>query len=116
MLFQEAEAAAVAKEAKRAKQADKEAHAAQQASEVVKSPSGSSCLSYELFVGQAKGNDEKMNERENMSIRSEGGDSISEHRGRIAGANGSMVRKVSAVSIASVTLSLLSILFVLCCS
>ncbi|GFG40089.1 hypothetical protein Cfor_10976, partial [Coptotermes formosanus] len=99
--LREAEAAAVAKEAKRAKQADKEAHAAQQASEVVKSPSGSSCLSYELFVGQAKGNDEKMNERENMSIRSEGGDSISEHRGRIAGANGSMVRKVSAVSIAT---------------
>jgi voltage-gated sodium channel type II alpha len=48
-------------------------------------------------VGQAKGNDD--NGRENMSIRSEGGDSVSEHRGRIAGANGSMVRKVSAVSI-----------------
>jgi voltage-gated sodium channel type II alpha len=113
-MFQEAEAAAVAKEAKRAKQADKEAHAAQQSSEVVKSPSGSSCLSYELFVGQAKGNDEKLNERENMSIRSEGGDSISEHRGRVAGGNGSMVRKVSAVSITSVTVCFF--LFVLCCS
>lgn len=115
VVFQEAVAAAVAKEAKRAKQADKEAQAAEH-SEVVKSPSGSSCLSYELFVGQAKGNDEKMNERENMSIRSEGGDSVSEHRGRIAGANGSMVRKVSAVSITSVALSLSSILFVMCCS
>ncbi|PNF33256.1 hypothetical protein B7P43_G10619, partial [Cryptotermes secundus] len=93
--LREAEAAAIAKEAKRAKQADKLAQAAQQSSEVVKSPSGCSCLSYELFVGQPKGNDD--NKRENMSIRSEGGDSISEHRGRIAGANGSMVRKVSAV-------------------
>jgi hypothetical protein len=41
-----------------------------------------------------------------MSIRSEGGDSISEHRGRIGGANGSMVRKVSAVSIGIIPLSL----------
>ncbi|XP_023707951.1 sodium channel protein para isoform X14 [Cryptotermes secundus] len=95
--LREAEAAAIAKEAKRAKQADKLAQAAQQSSEVVKSPSGCSCLSYELFVGQPKGNDD--NKRENMSIRSEGGDSISEHRGRIAGANGSMVRKVSAASL-----------------
>lgn len=103
-MLQEAEAAAIAKEAKRAKQADKLAQAAQQSSEVVKSPSGCSCLSYELFVGQPKGNDD--NKRENMSIRSEGGDSISEHRGRISGANGSMVRKVSAVSIGIVTLSI----------
>jgi hypothetical protein len=58
--LQEAEAAAIAKEAKRAKQADKLAQAAQQSSEVVKSPSGCSCLSYELFVGQAKGNDDNM--------------------------------------------------------
>ncbi|XP_021933650.1 sodium channel protein para isoform X5 [Zootermopsis nevadensis] len=93
--LRDAEEAATAKEVKKAKHADKLAHAAQQSAEVVKSPSGSSCLSYELFVGQAKGNDD--NGRENMSIRSEGGDAVSEHRGRIAGANGSMVRKVSAV-------------------
>jgi voltage-gated sodium channel type II alpha len=103
-MLQEAEAAALAKEVKRAKQADKVAQAAQQQSDVVKSPSGSSCLSYELFVGQAKGNDD--NKRENMSIRSEGGDSVSEHRGRIAGANGSTVRKVSAVSVGNITISL----------
>lgn len=109
--MQEAEAAAIAKEAKRAKQADKLAQAAQQSSEVVKSPSGCSCLSYELFVGQAKGNDD--NKRENMSIHSEGGDSISEHRGRIGGTNGSMVRKVSAVSIGIIPLSLFLFCFVL---
>ncbi|XP_069697315.1 sodium channel protein para isoform X12 [Periplaneta americana] len=96
--LREAEEAARAKEAKRARQADKEAaHAAglaQAAAEVVKSPSGSSCLSYELFVGQ-KGNAD--NNKEKMSIRSEEGDSISEHR-RIVGANGTAgVRKVSAV-------------------
>lgn len=102
-MLQDAEAAAVAKEARKAKHADKLAQAAQRSSEVVKSPSGSSCLSYELFVGQAKGNDD--NGRENMSIRSEGGDSVSEHRGRIAGTNGSMVRKVSAVSINDFSLS-----------
>lgn len=102
-MLQDAEEAATAKEVKKAKHADKLAHAAQQSAEVVKSPSGSSCLSYELFVGQAKGNDD--NGRENMSIRSEGGDAVSEHRGRIAGANGSMVRKVSAVSINDFTLS-----------
>jgi voltage-gated sodium channel type II alpha len=93
LMLQEAEEAAANK-----------AQAAQQSSEVVKSP-GSSCLSYELFVGQPKGNDD--NGRENMSIRSEGGNSISENRGRISGANGSSVRKVSAVSINNVTLYLL---------
>lgn len=66
------------------------AHAAANPPEpnLVKSPSDFSCHSYELFVGQEKGNDD--NNKEKMSIKSEGGDSISEHRSR---ANGK-VRKV----------------------
>ncbi|XP_063225568.1 sodium channel protein para isoform X2 [Bacillus rossius redtenbacheri] len=59
---------------------------------VAQSPSDFSCHSYELFVGQEKGNDD--NNKEKMSIRSEGGDSVSEHRSRMG--NGK-VRKVSAV-------------------
>lgn len=95
--LQEAEEAALAKENKLAAQAAaREAAAQAAAGNVVKSPSDFSCHSYELFVGQEKGNDD--NNKEKMSIRSEGGDSLSEHRSRAgAGPNGK-VRKVSAVS------------------
>lgn len=65
---------------------------------MAKSPSDLSCHSYELFVGEEKGNDD--NNKERISIRSDGGDSLSEQRSRL---NASKVRKVSAVSIFSVT-------------
>ncbi|CAG2069016.1 unnamed protein product, partial [Timema podura] len=96
--LREAEEAAQAKENKLAARAAAHAEAAENAARiaaghVVKSPSDFSCHSYELFVGQEKGNDD--NNKEKMSIRSEGGDSVSEHRSRAA--NGK-VRKVSAVS------------------
>lgn len=45
-------------------------------------------------MGQEKGNDD--NNKERISIRSDGGDSLSEQRSRL---NASKVRKVSAVSI-----------------
>nr|CAD7438987.1 unnamed protein product [Timema bartmani] len=95
--LREAEEAAQAKENKLAARAAAHAEAAENAARiaaghVVKSPSDFSCHSYELFVGQEKGNDD--NNKEKMSIRSEGGDSVSEHRSRAA--NGK-VRKVSAV-------------------
>lgn len=56
----------------------------------VKSPSGSSCRSYELFVGQEKSNDEK----ERASIKSDNGES-SESRSHVNG----KVRKVGAASV-----------------
>nr|QRG33296.1 paralytic [Schistocerca americana] len=96
--IREAEEAAQARENRQAAReaARVSAAAAQAAANVVKSPSDFSCHSYELFVGQEKGNDD--NNKEKMSIRSEGGDSLSEHRGRTIGPNGK-VRKVSAASL-----------------
>lgn len=69
---------------------------------MAKSPSDFSCHSYELFVGQEKGNDD--NNKEKMSIRSEGLESVSEMHQRptapaiASGTNAAKVRKVSAVS------------------
>ncbi|KAK1120318.1 hypothetical protein K0M31_012302 [Melipona bicolor] len=78
--IREAEEAALAKENKLAAQAAaREAAAAAAvaaADQIVKSPSDFSCHSYELFVGQEKGNDD--NNKERMSIRSI--ESVSEHR------------------------------------
>ncbi|KAJ9594265.1 hypothetical protein L9F63_014307, partial [Diploptera punctata] len=97
--LREAEEAALAKEAKRKRQEERIAGAEEAAKHaalegnLVKSPSESSSRSYELFVGQKGGNAD--NKKENMSIRSEGCDSIAENRGRI-GDNGSVIRKVSA--------------------
>ncbi|XP_052563395.1 sodium channel protein para isoform X38 [Culex pipiens pallens] len=75
----EEEALREAEEAAAAKQAKLEAHAAAAAAaanpEIAKSPSDFSCHSYELFVGQEKGNDD--NNKEKMSIRSEGLESAS---------------------------------------
>ncbi|XP_031337062.1 sodium channel protein para isoform X6 [Photinus pyralis] len=65
------------------------------AQDIVKSPSDFSCHSYELFVGQEKGHDD--NNKEKMSIRSEGLDSVSEQR-RVP-TNPSKMRKVSAASL-----------------
>ncbi|EDS30873.1 voltage-gated sodium channel [Culex quinquefasciatus] len=74
----EEEALREAEEAAAAKQAKLEAHAAAAAAaanpEIAKSPSDFSCHSYELFVGQEKGNDD--NNKEKMSIRSEGLESL----------------------------------------
>ncbi|XP_024936090.1 sodium channel protein para isoform X10 [Cephus cinctus] len=99
--IREAEEAALAKENKLAAQAAaREAAATAAATEqIVKSPSDFSCQSYELFVGQEKGNDD--NNKERMSIRSI--QSVSEHRVKPANNNhGSAttnkVRKVSAGS------------------
>lgn len=63
--------------------------------DIVKSPSDLSCGSYELFIGQEKGHED--NNKEKMSIRSEGLDSVSEQR-RIHPNPGNM-RKVSTVSV-----------------
>lgn len=63
--------------------------------DIVKSPSDFSCHSYELFVGQEKGHDD--NNKEKMSIRSEGLDSVSEQRRVLT--NPTKIRKVSAVSV-----------------
>lgn len=63
--------------------------------DIIKSPSDFSCHSYELFVGQANGQDD--NNKEKMSIRSEGLDSVSEQR-RVP-TNVNKMRKVSAVSV-----------------
>lgn len=99
---QEAEEAALAKENKLAAQAAaREAAAAAAvaaADQIVKSPSDFSCHSYELFVGQEKGNDD--NNKEKMSIRSI--ESASDQRHKQINNNHSAankVRKVSAVSI-----------------
>ncbi|XP_048512260.1 sodium channel protein para isoform X30 [Athalia rosae] len=98
--IREAEEAALAKENKLAAQAAarEAAAAAAAADQIVKSPSNFSCHSYELFVGQEKGNDD--NNKERMSIRSV--ESVSEHRVKPPNNNHSSasnkVRKVSAVS------------------
>lgn len=91
-MFQEAEEAAIAKENKKAAHAAAAAarEAAAAEGSVAKSPSDFSCHSYELFVGQEKGNTDD-NNKEKMSIRS---DSLSQGRP----ATGNKVRKVSAVS------------------
>lgn len=50
----------------------------------MKSPSEEfSCQSYELFVGQEKTMDD--NNKEKMSIKSDGGDSISDTKGKANG-------------------------------
>ncbi|KAG8036982.1 hypothetical protein G9C98_004304 [Cotesia typhae] len=97
--IREAEEAALAKEQKiAAHAAAREAAAAAAAAEsIVKSPSDFSCHSYELFVGQEKGNDD--NNKERMSIRSV--ESVTEYRVRQINNNhngANKVRKVSAVS------------------
>lgn len=98
---QEAEQAALARSNRAAAhEAAREAAAASAAADqIVKSPSDFSCHSYELFVGQEKGNDD--NNKERMSIRSI--ESVSEHRIKPINNNHSnatnKVRKVSAVSI-----------------
>ncbi|XP_057653280.1 sodium channel protein para isoform X2 [Diorhabda carinulata] len=84
--------AAAAEEAREAAAANL---AAENCPDIVKSPSDFSCHSYELFVGQAKGHDD--NNKEKMSIRSEGLDSVSEQR-RIP-TNPTKMRKVSAASL-----------------
>ncbi|XP_011504558.1 PREDICTED: sodium channel protein para [Ceratosolen solmsi marchali] len=101
--IREAEEAALAKENKLAAQAEarEAAAAAAAADQILKSPSDYSCHSYELFVGQEKGNDD--NNKERMSIRSV--ESISEHRVKISSNNHNVnstttkVRKVSAASL-----------------
>lgn len=101
---QEAEKAAQAKQdradaraaaAEEAKEAAANAVLAAENANIVHSPSNFSCHSYELFVGQPKGHDD--NNKEKMSIRSEGLDSVSERR-RIPN-NLTKMRKVSAVSV-----------------
>ncbi|KAJ8937407.1 hypothetical protein NQ314_011893, partial [Rhamnusium bicolor] len=88
--------AAAAEEAREAREAAAAAALAGDVDpDIVKSPSDFSCQSYELFVGQAKGNDD--NNKEKMSIRSEGLDSVSEQR-RIP-TNPTKMRKVSAASL-----------------
>ncbi|XP_071442957.1 sodium channel protein para-like [Hetaerina americana] len=82
--IREAEEAAVGKENKNAAASVAAAASAAATPEsVVKSPSDFSCHGDELFVGQEKGNDDK--NKEKMNIKSEGGDSISETRGRTNG-------------------------------
>lgn len=63
---------------------------------MARSPTGISEVSYELFVGQAKGMDDDNNQRiERISIRSDGGDSLLDQRGRLSA---NKTRKLSAVS------------------
>lgn len=112
---QEAEEAAAAKAAKLEERANAAAaaEAAAAAAEaaannpdnMAKSPSDFSCHSYESFVGEEKGNDD--NNKEKMSIRSEGLESVSEMQrptAPTAYSAASKVRKVSTVSIAYVLL------------
>lgn len=103
---QEAEEAALAKENRAAaREAAREAAAAAReaaavaAEQIVKSPSDFSCHSYELFVGQEKGNDD--NNKEKMSIRSIESVSDQRHLKQINNNHSAAnkVRKVSAVSI-----------------
>lgn len=66
---------------------------------MAKSPSDFSCHSYETFVGQEKGNDD--NNKEKMSIHSEGLESVSEMQRPAHSAIASSTskgRKVSTVS------------------
>ncbi|XP_022915603.1 sodium channel protein para isoform X6 [Onthophagus taurus] len=86
-----------AQDAQLAKQQRAEARAAQHAlaaQQMTKSSSGSSCESYELFLAQEKGNDD--NNKEKISLRSEGLDSVSEQR-RVP--NPTNIRKVSTASL-----------------
>ncbi|XP_055382360.1 sodium channel protein para isoform X10 [Condylostylus longicornis] len=102
--IREAEEAAAAKAAKledRAAAAAAAAEASQHA-EMVKSPSDFSCHSYELFVGQEKGNDD--NNKEKMSIRSEGLESVSEMQRPTAPTAYPSATKVRKVSTASLSL------------
>ncbi|XP_041772293.1 sodium channel protein para isoform X26 [Anopheles merus] len=97
--LREAEEAAAAKAAKL--EAQQAAAAAAANPEIAKSPSDFSCHSYELFVGQEKGNDD--NNKEKMSIRSEGLESVSEITRTTAptatAAGTAKARKVSAASL-----------------
>nr|XP_049462218.1 sodium channel protein para isoform X22 [Anopheles coluzzii] len=97
--LREAEEAAAAKAAKL--EAQQAAAAAAANPEIAKSPSDFSCHSYELFVGQEKGNDD--NNKEKMSIRSEGLESVSEITRTTAptatAAGTAKARKVSAFTI-----------------
>ncbi|XP_043273603.1 sodium channel protein para isoform X4 [Venturia canescens] len=99
--IREAEQAALARSNRAAAhEAAREAAAASAAADqIVKSPSDFSCHSYELFVGQEKGNDD--NNKERMSIRSI--ESVSEQRIKPMNNNHSnaanKVRKVSAASL-----------------
>lgn len=100
MFLQEAEAKADARQKKldnRAAAAENAAQAAADAANaIVKSPSGFSTDSYELFVGQEKGNED------NYKEHSEGLDSVSEHRTR-APLTANKIRKVSTVSFVNVS-------------
>lgn len=92
---------AAARQAKIEAHAANAAAAAQAANEpehIAKSPSDFSCHSYELFVGQEKGNDD--NNKEKMSIRSEGLESVSEITRTTAptALASAKARKVSTVS------------------
>lgn len=65
--------------------------------EIAKSPSDFSCHSYELFVGQEKGNDD--NNKEKISLRSDGLESVGEmQKSHMMYASTTKVRKVSTVS------------------
>lgn len=76
------------------------AEAAMHPPELAKSPSDFSCHSYELFVGQEKGNDD--NNKEKMSLRSDGLESVSEmQKSHMMYASTTKVRKVSTVSLLS---------------
>lgn len=72
---------------------------------MAKSPSDFSCHSYELFVGQEKGNDD--NNKEKMSIRSEGLESVSEMQRPTAPSAGTMASKVRKVSTVSMAIGML---------
>ncbi|KAL5277943.1 para family protein [Megaselia abdita] len=99
--IREAEEAAAAKAAKleaRAEAAMAAAEAAMHPPELAKSPSDFSCHSYELFVGQEKGNDD--NNKEKISLRSDGLESVSEmQKSHIMYASTTKVRKVSTTSL-----------------
>ncbi|XP_076621060.1 sodium voltage-gated channel paralytic isoform X6 [Colletes latitarsis] len=100
--IREAEKAALAKENKQLAAREAAAReaaavaAANAVDQIVKSPSDFSCHSYELFVGQERGNDD--NNKERMSIRSI--ESVSEQRVKQINnhTTTTKVRKVSAVS------------------
>ncbi|XP_034241357.1 sodium channel protein para isoform X3 [Thrips palmi] len=117
--IREAEEAAQAKETRRVNRAaahDARVHAAAEAvaaaeaaaeaeaaGSVAKSPSAFSCQSYELFVGQEKGNMDD-NNKEKMSIRSDDcAESLSEHHTRVGQTKS---RKMSADSLTEASLSL----------
>ncbi|XP_076380130.1 sodium voltage-gated channel paralytic isoform X4 [Megalopta genalis] len=78
---------AIAKEAAAREAAAQAAAAAHAADQIVKSPSNFSCQSYELFVGQERGNDDN-----NKEIQSDRVTQINNHT------TTTKVRKVSAVS------------------